>query len=170
MADCTVRVITSLAALFKDVAREHQSRKIAEEINNLFSLATFLDLEPGMINEFSEGLEESIERHGEEALSAIEDLILGEKTKSSIAMEALQYVGNTDSKEWDNERRIMLERCLLNSRSAWVRDGAGLGLASLDDTRSIPVLKVAISKETSKALKGDLTLVLDQLQDTLLES
>ncbi len=142
---------------------------VTAEVNRLFSLAIFIDLEPGMENDFSVGLEEVIEKYGEPALRAIERLILTEKTKSSIAMEALQYIGDTDSVKWRDERRKMLEHCLLESRSAWVRDGAGLGLASLDDPRSIPKLEEAISNTTCKALREDLTLVLDQLKDTLLE-
>ena len=123
-----------------------QESDIAAEIRNLFSLATFIALEPGMTNSFSEGLEEVIEKYGEPALRGIQDIILNEETKSAIAMEALQYIGRSDSETWKNERRKTLENCLLNSRSAWVRDGAGLGLASLDDPRSIPVLQAAISK------------------------
>ena len=140
------------------------------EIKSLFALATFISLEPGMTNSFSEGLEAVIEKHGDLALSEIKNLILNGETKSGIAMEALQYVGRSESNTWLDARRKMLEQCLLRSRSAWVRDGAGLGLASLDDPRSILVLKEAISKEASKALKEDLSLVLDQLQNTLLES
>lgn len=151
-------------------SRHVDARPVKNEVERLFSLATFITLDPGMDNAFSEGLEDVIQHHGEQALQVIEDVILNEETKSAIAMEALQYVGNAESNTWLEARRSMLERCLLKSRSAWVRDGAGLGLASLDDPRSIPVLKKAISKERSRALKSDLTLVLEQLQATLQES
>ncbi len=123
-----------------------------------------------MDNAFSDGLEELIERCGASALQEIENIVLDEKVNPAIAMEALQYIGNTDSACWHSARREMLERCLLKSRSAWIRDGAGLGLASLDAPRSIPVLKIAIAQETCEALKLDLGLVLEQLQDTLQES
>jgi len=146
------------------------SREVEIEVTQLFSLATFIDLEPGMTNEFSDGLEEAIERYGEKALRAIEDVILSKKTNTAIAMEALQCIGHTESRKWHDERRKMLERCLLESPSAWVRDGAGLGIASLDNPESIIALKRAIRKEDSIALKDDLTMVLNQLQDTLLES
>ena len=152
-----------------DIFSRLESIRTKNEVRDLFSLATFIDLEPGMTNEFSEGLEDAIERVGEHALNAIEDIVLDRKTKSSIAMEALQYIGYTDSQKWHDERRRMLERCLLRSRSAWVRDGAGLGIASLDDPKSIPALEKAILNETSGALKEDLTLVLHQLRDTLRE-
>ena len=64
----------------------------------------------------------------------------------------------------------MIETCLIDSPSAWVRDGAGLGLSFLDDPRSIPDLEEAIKNESSKALKEDLVLVLNQLKETALES
>ncbi len=155
-----------------DLVETHLNDTDAVEVavQNLFSLANFIDFEPGKTNDFQDGLEETIEKHGELALLEIQTLVLNGETKSAIAMEALQYVGNTESNTWRDARRLMLERCLLRSRSAWVRDGAGLGLASLDDPRSIAVLQKAILKETSRALKSDLTLVLDQLQATLQES
>ena len=140
------------------------------EVDRLFSLAMYIDLEPGMENDFSRGLEKLIARHGDPALSEIQSFILEERTKSSIAMEALQYIGRMDSNSWKTERRKLLEQCLLNSRSAWVRDGAGLGLASLDDPRSIGAVKTAIAKESSNSLRKDLESVLEQLEATRSES
>ena len=154
-----------------DLASEHLNRKsVSDRVKQLFSLASFLDLEPGMENAFSNGLENAIERHGESALSEIQSIILEERTKSSIAMEALQYIGRMDSLHWRTQRRKLLEQCLLHSRSAWVRDGAGLGLASLDDPRSIKAVKEATAKESSKSLKQDLESVLEQLEATRSES
>ena len=147
-----------------------QESDIASEIRNLFSLATFIALEPGMTNSFSEGLEEVIEKYGEPALREIQDIILNDETAFSIGLEALKYVGNSDSRVWRDERRAMLETCLKRSCSAWVRDGAGLGLSFLDDRLSIPELENAIDRESSEALKEDLQLVLDQLKRTALES
>lgn len=146
-----------------------EAQLVKNEIERLFALATFIELEPGMTNDFQEGLEEAVIRYGELALLATEDLILNEKVRSAIAMEALQYIGGSDVLAWRDERRKMLERCLLASRSAWVRDGAGLGLASLDDPSSIPTLEEAILNEPSQSLRSDLTLVLQQLEHTLTE-
>lgn len=168
-----IKLLTGLAdsssSVIGDFSKHLDASTAKNEVDRLFSLATFIDLEPGMTNEFQEGLEEAVEKYGELALGAVESLILNEETKSSIAMEAMQYIGYTDSQKWHDERRRMLERCLLRSRSAWVRDGAGLGLASLDNPKSIPALEKAILNETSGALKEDLTLVLHQLRDTLRE-
>ena len=168
-----VRLFTGSAdissSVLDDFSTHPDTSTVKNEVDRLFSLAAFIDLEPGMTNEFSEGLEDAIERFGEHALNAIEDLVLDNKTRSSIAMEALQYVGHAESGTFLNARRKMLELCLRESESAWVRDGAGLGIASLDDPKSIPALEKAILNETSGALKEDLTLVLHQLRDTLRE-
>ena len=150
---------------FYDVLTNRKSRQLVEEIANLFSLANHIALEPGYPNAFSEGLDLVIAENGEPALKAIQDLILSERVKSSIAMEALQYVGDAESRTWLNARRNMLEMCLRESNSSWVRDGAGLGIASLNDVRSIGAIKEAIQKEPSDALKEDLNLVLRQLQN-----
>lgn len=150
--------------------RHTDARSVKNEVDKLFSHATFIDLEPGMANEFSEGLEQAVERHGSQALDEIKHIILNEETASSIAMEALKYIGNSDSKRWYNERRLMLEDCLLGSQSAWVRDGAGLGLSFLGDQRSISVLERAIQQEPSRALKRDLQQVLRGLKKSASES
>ena len=147
-----------------------KASKAKNEVGRLFSLATFIDLEPGMTNEFSEGLEEIVERYGELALLEIQDIILNNETASSIASEALKYIGNTNSKVWQYERRLMLETCLLNSNSVWARDGAGLGLSFLGDPKSVEILQRAIQQETSQALKKDLTQVLYQLEKLSLSS
>ena len=61
-----------------------------------------------------------------------------------------------------------LELCKkdLFSESHYVRDEAGLGLASLDDPIAIPEIQNAIAREKNKELKKDLELVLNQLEET----
>ncbi len=169
-----IRLLTGLAdtssSVIGDFSKHLDASTAKNEVDRLFSLAMYIDLEPGMENAFSRGLEKLIARHGDPALSEIQSIILEERTKSSIAMEALQYIGRMDSNGWKTERRKLLEQCLLHSRSAWVRDGAGLGLASLDDPRSIGAVKTAIAMESSNTLKKDLESVLDQLEKTRSES
>ena len=96
-----------------------------------------------MTNEFSEGLEDAIERFGEQALNAIEDTILDRNTKSSIGMEALQYVGYTDLQSGMTSG----EEQLSDAYSLVLQHGfamvPGLGLASLDDPKSVPALEKA---------------------------
>ena len=146
-----------------------QSKQVLSRAADLFSNAETVAIEPGMVNELSIGLELLIEEFGRIALNHIENLILAEKTSVSVAMEALKYIGSTESKNWYSGRRDMLENCLRKSRFAWIRDGAGLGLSFLDDPRSIPALEAAIDSEFNSDLKEDLVLVLEQLQETLSE-
>ncbi len=165
----SIEPVMSRTALRQWLTNEFRSRRtnaIEEEIASLFAVATHITLEPGFSNAFSEALEQTIAEFGEPALHAIAEAVLSERTKDSIAMEALQYVGHAESGTHLNARRKMLERCLLESESTWVRDGAGLGIASLNDTRSINALERAINRETSNALKEDLSLVLNQLRAT----
>ena len=56
-------------------------QKVNSEIRALFSLATFLNLEPGMTNEFQKGLEQVIEKYGTAALAKIQDLILNRRNR-----------------------------------------------------------------------------------------
>ncbi len=155
--DSSATVLDCYSAFF-------DASSVKNEVDRLFSLATFLDLEPGTTNEFSEGIEQVVERHGGVALNAIKNLVLNEQTESSIALEVLKYIGNEGSEKWHNERRLMLEECLLKCRSVWARDGAGLGLSFLGDPRSIYVLEQAIERETSLALAKDLRQVLYRLK------
>ena len=141
-----------------------QESDIAAEIRNLFSLATFISLEPGMTNEFSNGLEKTIETNGDLALKVIEKLILQEDTPLAIAAEALRYIGNIESREFVEERRRMIERCLLQSPFVLVRDGAAAGLSYINDPKSIPILQRAIEQEVHSELKDDLVAVLHLLQ------
>jgi len=156
-------------AVFESLLKQN-TKDISADIKRLFWLAEHITFEVGMFNEFSIGLEAIITAHGQLALKHIQSLILKEKTSVSVAMEALRYIGNFESTKWHTERRQLLENCLLESRFAWVRDGASVGLSYLDDPQSIPVLETAIKNETNEELKEDLLQVLEQLEGTLLES
>ncbi len=163
-----VRLFTGSAdissSVLDDFSTHPDTSTVKNEVDRLFSHATFIDLEPGIENEFSEGLEQVVERRGTKALDAIKHIILNEETAASIAMETLKYIGNTSSDKWHKERRLMLEECLLKCRSVWARDGAGLGLSFLADPKSIRVLELAIDQEPSQALEKDLRQVLYRLK------
>ena len=117
------------------------SQHISAEIRRLFSLATFITLEAGMTNDFSDGLEEVIEKlYGELAHSRNPEdivLIIEEAVPFTIAAETLRYIGNIESNRFIPERRNLLEACLLQSRFMLVRDGAAAGLSYIEDPKSI---------------------------------
>ena len=119
--------------------------------------------EDGMESAFSRKLSYFVKRYSEDALEAITCLIVHEKVDPEIAGEALRWLGRVDHAESYEYRRWLLERSLSLS-STRVRDGAILGLASMDDRRAIPYLKIAIKKEQCSELKADMESVLEQLE------
>lgn len=154
----------------RNVSPEVPKIQLQTLVANVFSVGETIRVEPGMVNDFSLGIERVIRNHGKLALDIIRKYILEEQTTTYLAMEALKYIGNFRIDAIHHQRREMLERCLTESRLAWVRDGASLGLSFMDDPLSIPALELAIDTETNDELKEDLFLVLDQLRETLLES
>ena len=156
-------------AVLDEILPEQSAQNISVFVKRLFSMAENITFEVGMANQFSEDLERAIEVMGVPILVEIKRIILNEESSLTVAAETMRYIGNIESPRYRAERRELLETCLLNSRFAWVRDGAGLGLASLDDPQSIPALEIAIAKESNQELKEDLLQVLEQLKETLLE-
>lgn len=119
--------------------------------------------EDGMENTFSQQLNSFIKSYSNGALEAITCLIVYEKVDSEAAGEALRWLGRINHTESYEYRRWLLERSLSLSSSR-LRDGAILGLASMDDKHAIPYLKVAIEKEQCFELKADMKQVLEQLE------
>ena len=149
--------------------RQFDAQSVKDKVERLFSLSTFLELESGMTNALSEGLEKVVETYGGSALEEIQELILEERIPFTIAAETLRYIGNTESNRYAEGRRKLLESCLLNSGFMLVRDGAAAGISYIDDSKSIPCLIQAIERESHAELKHDLLEVLELLQDTSAE-
>ena len=155
---------------FRNMEPEGHKINLDVDVEEIFTRGEFAKVESGMINDFSLGLERLIGRHGKLALDHIQKYILEESATTYLAMEALKHIGSFDLERLHHQRRIMMENCLRESRFAWVRDGASLGLSFMDDPQSIPSLKDAIASETNEELREDLKQVLEQLEETLLES
>jgi hypothetical protein len=139
--------------------------EIDQEIELLFDRAKEEVFEDGMESEFSRGLISYIRRYGNAAIATLERLIVTEQVNAEVASEAMRWLGHIDHPITYRSRLHLLERSLHNS-SARVRDGAGLGLASLDDPHAIPYLKQAIEREQYQELRHDLKQVVIQLEST----
>lgn len=137
-------------------------RARAEE---LFRGAAEIQFEDGMENEFSNGLISFIRQYGRSAVDSLTELILSESLSPSVSSEALRWLGDIDESSTYQRRLWLLEKSLACS-SPVVRDGAVLGLASLDDPHAIPYLQKARSTEIRKELRKDMDQVLEQLQET----
>jgi hypothetical protein len=120
--------------------------------------------EDGMENLFLTELGLLIKEHKSKAIEHITRIILHEKSTPEISGESLRLLGRIEDEESYEFRRWLLEQSLLNLSSLRVKDGAILGLASMDDKRTIPKLISAINKEKNIELKKDMELVLKQLE------
>jgi hypothetical protein len=137
--------------------------EISRKIAALFEAAKDQYFEDGMESEFSKGLIALVEAYGSMAVHELAYLILFEKVNAEVASEALRWMGNMPHSVSFPFRLWLLERSLLCS-SSMVRDGAILGLASLDDPRAIPYIKRAMEREQCEELRKNMEQVLVQLE------
>lgn len=139
------------------------SDDLYSKIEAIFWTAKGELFEDGMETPFSHQLNSFVQKYSNDGLDAIVCLIIYEKVDPEVAGEALRWLGRIDHRESYEFRRWLLERSLSLS-STRVRDGAILGLASMDDKHAIPYLKDAIEKEQCSELKSDMESVLEQLE------
>jgi hypothetical protein len=121
-----------------------------------------------MDSAFSDRLELLIDLYREIDLELITELIVSESVDASAASEALRWIGRIGKKRFGAAITHLLVRCLF-CQDPQIRDGAILGLGSIDDPSTIPHLQEAITRETIQSLRQDMQQVLDQLIQTQLE-
>ena len=137
--------------------------ELSQKIAVLFEAAKDQYFEDGMESEFSRELTALVEAYGNMAVHELAYLALFEKVNAEVASEAFRWLGNMHHGVSSPFRLWLLERSLLCA-SAMVRDGAILGLASLDDPRAIPYIKRAIEREQCEELRKNMEQVLVQLE------
>jgi hypothetical protein len=139
------------------------SDSLYSRIESIFWAAKGEFFEDGMESTFSRQLNSVVKKYGNDAMEVITCLIVYERVNPEVADEALRWLGRMEDSESYEYRRWLLERSL-NLSSHRVRDGAILGLASMDDKHAIPYLKHAMAKEQCAELKVDMEQVLEQLE------
>jgi hypothetical protein len=112
--------------------------ELSEELLQLFASGKEENFEDGVENQFSRDLLSLIDKHGIPIIEKIIGLILDERVEPSVASEALRRIGDIDEPSSRIIRRDLLEICLLEGNSVYIRDGALLGLVSIHDSASIP--------------------------------
>src|SRR5688572_9690695 len=93
--------------------------------------------EDGMESRFSTHLCSLIQQYRVDALQAIEHLIRVQHISVAVLEETMRELGQIDDPA-TYDGRIRLLKDGLQHTSPRVRDGASLGLASLDDPQAIP--------------------------------
>lgn len=145
--------------------RHDSDEAVSRTVVALFEEARDEIFEDGMESDFSRKLIALVRRHGNAAVEAIASLIAEEGADPEVSAEALRWLGHMEHPWSYNSRRWLLEWSLLSSLPR-VRDGAALGLASLDDPAAIPYLVQAIKREPYAQLREDMQQVLAQLEAT----
>jgi len=146
-------------------AELQRASDLDRRIARLFGSVGEQSFEEGIETEFSRELERVVRAYGDNAVVAVGQRIAGGTVKPEAAAEALRWLGQMDSPITYRQRLDLLERSL-SAPSAWIRDGASLGLASLDDPDAMPYLERAIEREQIPELREDLQRVLSQLEKT----
>ncbi len=146
-------------------AKEKKEEEIESKVFALFEAADAEVFEDGIENRFSQDLISLITSLGNAAVKSVADIIISGHANPEVASEALRWIGRLDNPQSSSNRLWLLESCL-NCDSAKTRDGAILGLASMDDPKAIPYIKNAMERETLSELKKDMQQVIDQLENT----
>ena len=119
----------------------------------------------GMESVFSQHMNSAIGEYGDAAVHAIQRLLSSRKADAETAGEILRQMGSIGDPPTHRSRlNILTDQ--LKSPDPRIRDAASLGLAALDDPTAIGEVQKALASESSSRLRGNLRLVLDQLQLT----
>jgi hypothetical protein len=137
-------------------------REAESRFESLFRSSGELNFEDGIETEFSKRLTALVRSYGPLSKDILAGLFEDKTVSPEAQSEALRWLGRMEDQQSRETRLWLLERSL-NSPAPIVRDGAILGLASMDDPRAIRYLRIAIEKEKLPELRSDMLEVLDQL-------
>ncbi len=118
--------------------------------------------EDGMESEFSRELESLVKAYGAASKPILARLLEDASISPAVWAEALRCLGRLDDPASREARLWVLEKGL-TSPFLIIRDGAALGLASMDDPSAIPYLQLAVDSERVPELRTDMEQVLSQL-------
>lgn len=128
----------------------------------LFRFARGFRFEDGMESEFSAHLTSLVQTYGPFSRDILAQIFEDNTISAEVLSEALRWLGRMEDQPSYEARLWLLEKAL-SSSSPTVRDGASLGLASMDDPRAARYLEAALERETLPDLRHDMEEVLRQL-------
>lgn len=144
---------------------EHQvNEDLYRSTRGLFMSALDEEFEDGLESEFLLRLKDIVLDRRQEAIQAISTIVTSNFQRPEVIAETLQLLGDIDDPSTYRERLTLLENSLSNA-SRWIRDGAALGIASMNDPHAIAPLQTAAANEEIKDLKDDLMKVLKKLEN-----
>ena len=131
----------------------------------VFDLGVGEVFEDGMETVFSEALIECLEAGGPSAVHALRKLLDQGYAGHEVGGEALRWLGCVSQPGTRDVRRLALEH-YLRSDSAYLRDGAAIGLSEIDDPAALPAIESAISNEANPLMLKLFKLLREQLEAT----
>lgn len=138
-----------------------------DEVRQMFGLARNVHFQDGFENQFSQWLVEYIKSHGEKAIHDIAMHITHESPDNAVVGEACRWIGYMEHPDTYESRRKLLEHLLTGHKSHYVRDGALLGLQSMDDDKSLPAYILAAANESNEWLRDEINKQIDTMNQNL---
>ena len=146
-------------------ASNRLSQALLPVFRNAFSGAAEEVFEDGVESSLSRVLGALIRAFGESAVTALKEVLQRDAVSIESSVEAIRQLGRIVDPESHGARLLALLQ-FLDSPDPRVRDAASVGLAALDDPAAIRALRNAINREASPMLRGNIQLLLDQLEET----
>lgn len=140
---------------------EINQTQLKRKIESIFTKEREEIFEDGMESSFSKELVSTIKKYGDPVIEILSELI--DNRRIDIEEEAMRWLGHIDHPPTYNKRLWLLKQSLQHA-SVRVRDGALLGLASLNDPDAISDLKKAIDVEQCQELREDMEQILIELR------
>jgi hypothetical protein len=141
-----------------------RDRRVEAKFEDIFRRGAETRFEDGMDTEFSNELVSAVATYGRSSKDMLSRLLDDQRISPGVWAEALRWLGRMNDAASHESRLWVLEKALTSPHAA-VRDGAALGLASMNDLRATPYLQKAKNAETIDDLRSDLEQVLLQLRN-----
>lgn len=121
--------------------------------------------EDGIESQLQRDLAQLIHAYGAAAIDTLARSIADTDLPKGAASEAIRLLGDIDSDVTYSERRHLLLQSLY-SESGYIRYGAAIGLAYLDDSTTERFVRSAYERERKPAIRNVMRKVLQQLEQT----
>ena len=149
------------------IAYQERALRVDLHVEAAFRAACHEAFEDGTESEFSRHLASLVKGHGDWALDAVRRLITSRPIDVEVVSEALRALGEMQDGRTYRRRLRLLLQCL-HSPSLWIRDGATIGLAWMDDPTTIPSLRQAAEREQVEEIRRNIEAIIAQLEATRL--
>lgn len=136
---------------------------LIDTLTKIFENSYDETFEDGMDSVFYDQLKCIILTYGNHAIHALERVMY--VNRGEVTEEALIHLGQIQD-VYTHHRRLDLLKHKLKSSNSRIRDAALIGIASMNDSASIPNLCVALTQENDQQMQQNIKTVLQQLQNT----